>query len=860
MTEKKGESLQEQMKNLQGEINKLHSEIDSKKREITKLKNDNTLRLEKINWIQEKVRKMQREKKVLELNDQTLSLGHATSKHSTTTKEIQPQTEIQKPPQQEIQLEKMQMLEFFNQYLDQTNKQMVKFQGNRNKNGERDEYINPYPIINIKYTIEGIEQGESSSFRLDQATTFQNLKELAFYYWNLAPYLRKFDEKDSEIMDELELTDENHAKIELKEKVIEFFTNRGISNISQITLLLQKKKTVRPALNSLQIESIRINGGNKTASYQGSFAVHKNRIKAIDTYNLFFEKFPGLKYYISELQIQKEFQEQQKQLEKGNIEKPKEQNFDLDDMNCLIISSIIVILVLTLLSYNAYLSPKFVNLNFTFINNLIGITSNGEYNKITSIPELYYYMENFLGATMYNSDKGDNPFRSNYEIIGGIQLRTLRSDLYECEKYVNELQRFSCFDIIYDSSKANKSKFLNYTYKTAEELGIKYFPKGNLTTYTDGGYMVEFNRDISTEAFLEKINDLRKEQFLDAATAVIFIHFVIYNPSINLWIQANFLLERNAQNKLTPYRAELTGFIPNIYYGDDGQRLFQIDITKLIMASILLAFVAYRFYKIKINTGKLGPAFLYITMEIGFFNCGVGILTIISVAMSLQQSLQGRDPQELVNSAEFVHLELEADLYKKAELFLTISIMFLFLRLSYVLKLNDRVAIIFLTYSKSFKELLPFLAIEFPLFLGFVMVFQIIYGNVFPQYSSFTLAIASQLTMIQGQLNITQFVNYSPIVSMIVILFYYFFMLFFIISLFQAILIECFRIVIMKNGYPQDKDQGLSIGDLFSWMFSWTQLFISKKNTTEEKQQAQQQSKPPVDQEEKQGINSATEN
>ena len=33
-------------------------------------------------------------------------------------------------------------------------------------------------------------------------------------------------------MDELELTDENHAKIELKEKVIEFFTNRGISNIS----------------------------------------------------------------------------------------------------------------------------------------------------------------------------------------------------------------------------------------------------------------------------------------------------------------------------------------------------------------------------------------------------------------------------------------------------------------------------------------------------------------------------------------------------------------------------------------------------------------------------------------------------
>lgn len=109
---------------------------------------------------------------------------------------------------------------------------MVKFQSNRRKPGEKDEYINPYPTINVKYIIEGIEQGESSSFRLDKNTTFANLKELGFHYWNLASYLRKSDEKDSEIMDELELTDENHARIELKENVIEFFTNRGVSNLS----------------------------------------------------------------------------------------------------------------------------------------------------------------------------------------------------------------------------------------------------------------------------------------------------------------------------------------------------------------------------------------------------------------------------------------------------------------------------------------------------------------------------------------------------------------------------------------------------------------------------------------------------
>lgn len=57
--------------------------------------------------------------------------------------------------------------------------------------------------------------------------------------------------------------------------------------------------------------------------------------------------------------------------------------------------------------------------------------------------------------------------------------------------------------------------------------------------------------------------------------------------------------------------------------------------VKLIMACILLTFVTYRFYKIKKNTGKIGPALLYVTMEIGFFNIGVGVITVISVAMSL---------------------------------------------------------------------------------------------------------------------------------------------------------------------------------------------------------------------------------
>lgn len=53
------------------------------------------------------------------------------------------------------------------------------------------------------------------------------LKELAFHYWNLDAHLVDENVNEKEALESLELTDENNAHIELKEKVIDFFLNRG---------------------------------------------------------------------------------------------------------------------------------------------------------------------------------------------------------------------------------------------------------------------------------------------------------------------------------------------------------------------------------------------------------------------------------------------------------------------------------------------------------------------------------------------------------------------------------------------------------------------------------------------------------
>lgn len=134
---------------------------------------------------------------------------------------------------------------------------------------------------------------------------------------------------------------------------------------------------------------------------------------------------------------------------------------------------------------------------------------------------------------------------------------------------------------------------------------------------------------------------MKLNNFLDETTAVIFIHFLLYRPSTNSWVAGNYLLERGAYNMILPYPVKLIAFIPNIYYGTEGEQLFKNDLVRLIFACLLLAFVALRVYKIsKVNWKK---SVSYLFLEVGLFNMGVGIFSILSVITAIRQSSKGRD-------------------------------------------------------------------------------------------------------------------------------------------------------------------------------------------------------------------------
>ena len=64
------------------------------------------------------------------------------------------------------------------------------------------------------------------------------LIKISFKLWSLDKHLVNADLNEEDALDMLILTDENNSSLDITENVIQFYNQKGIINISQITLLL----------------------------------------------------------------------------------------------------------------------------------------------------------------------------------------------------------------------------------------------------------------------------------------------------------------------------------------------------------------------------------------------------------------------------------------------------------------------------------------------------------------------------------------------------------------------------------------------------------------------------------------------
>ncbi|KAM3139121.1 hypothetical protein pb186bvf_008719 [Paramecium bursaria] len=821
------DTIHQELKRYQQEIADLNQKKDDIKKNLAKIKNENTYREEKLQWLEEKIQKIEREDDQLHM------------KHKTPHKKKKPKQENEnKEPkvQKKAEITDMQMLGFLQKFLENQNKLI---ESNQPKKSNQPAFINPFPVINLKHTFQNIVP-RIICFRLDISTQFFTIKFTAYKYWSLNQFLDQ-ELNEDEQLESLQLMDESGSCLDMKEQVIEFYKNKGLPTTNQVTLVLSLKQINKTSINNLQLDVIKIYGNQKSQVYKfQSIKVNKGRIKKVDSYKRFFEKFPALVYYISELQIQKEEQlRTQKALEMSKkqpeAQEASEQAYQIDDNNCLLYTLLVILLTLALLTYTSYLDPRVVSFNISSLQNMIRIIPGQDYYQIYTQKQLYDYVNQYIGETFFNSEDEPSVFRQVNELIGGVQIRQFRTNIVDCQSVVHDFQNNSCFPPFYISGSGNYDNYSDYYYESASQLGAQFQNEGNFSIYSDGGFVFNFSRDISFQQFRRKINLLKENYYIDEKTQAVIISFASIQSDLNIWMIGNFLFERNPHGQFIPYFPLIQAFIPNMYYGGINNSYMQIDITRIFFVTILLIYIIYRsiiLYNTTLERQKIKRILQYIFLEAGIFNVGVIISSYLHIASAFDQFSLGLDPQELVDSQYFTNLQQSADLYEKSKNFLAISLLFILLRLSYVLRINQRITILFLTFRKGFKELYAFLTIQFPLFLGICFMFQITYGDYMHQYTTIVYSIISQFSMIQGHFDIILFSKVQPVISVIYITFYYLFMVFFMLAVYQSILIECFRQVIMKCGYPQGQEAAWTLRDVFSWVFSWKVLFEKKVEDT----------------------------
>ena len=130
--------------------------------------------------------------------------------------------------------------------------------------------------------------------------------------------------------------------------------------------------------------------------------------------------------------------------------------------------------------------------------------------------------------------------------IGPIYIRQVRSKKVSCAKTWSDSPD-SWYDIAYDSSTKETGQICTgyswWTYKSESETGISRNIYGRYSTYDGDGYVVEFDSSKKVSEWNTMIDNLKLTNFIDTPTRGIFVEFNIYNPSDDIWVATEIVIE-----------------------------------------------------------------------------------------------------------------------------------------------------------------------------------------------------------------------------------------------------------------------------------------------------------------------------
>lgn len=306
---------------------------------------------------------------------------------------------------------------------------------------------------------------------------------------------------------------------------------------------------------------------------------------------------------------------------------------------------------------------------------------------------------------------------------------------------------------------------------------------GLFTTYKGGGYVAPLSRTLNKS--IELIEELKINGWLDQQTRAIFLEFTVYNPNVNLFASATFIIEYLSIGSAITYYT-LSVFRLYNYVGSIAVLL----ITAQIVFILFIVFFTFREINKLRKQGKAYFGQLWNLNELFII-----IFSYVSIGMfATKNSFSALAMKDIRESelGEFVNFNTIAlwdDLFCSVSALVAFSASLKFLKL---LRFNKRIGMLSATLKYARKDLQSFSIACILILLAYSQFGYSIFGQSLSQYRTFLSSIESVFLLLLGQFDLNALMSVDAFLGFFFFATFVFFVAIGMMTIFMAILEESF--------------------------------------------------------------------
>ncbi|XP_033630305.1 uncharacterized protein LOC117292387 [Asterias rubens] len=357
----------------------------------------------------------------------------------------------------------------------------------------------------------------------------------------------------------------------------------------------------------------------------------------------------------------------------------------------------------------------------------------------------------------------------------------------------------------------------NYRYADAEELNGYPF-LGRHSLYLGGGYVIVI--DGSEDHMRNIFRRLYEETWIDKYTRAVFLEFSCYNPAVNLFGVAEFVVEFLTTGAAEPMQR--VDIIRLLTYSQG------FGLVRIICEVTFFCFIA--FFIIKEIRNARREKRLYLKDFWNWTECGIIVFSIAAAVVYFYRMYITSTILEQLKDGGYRYIKLQYVAYWNALLgYMLGFILFLStLKFLKLLRFNRRIGVLSSTIQNCSSDLMYFGIMFGIVFFAFAIAFYLIFNKTMYDFSDFIFTCENLSSAILGKFKFEELVMANPLLGPIFFFLFMGSMTYILINMFLTIVNEAFKVV--NNDISKQSNEFEMVDFMMKRLKLWTG--IGKAPTT----------------------------